>query len=337
MQHSRRLTAGKRALYGVLVGSLALAAVACSSTGGKQEEQQAVGAGAGKANTPEITIAMVTHGAPGDTFWDIIRKGTTAAAAKDNVDLKYSSDPDSGKQVTLIQNAIDSKVDGLAVTLPDPPAIAPAVKKAIDAGIPVVAFNAGYGQYQQTGALSYFGSDEFLAGQTAGKRASADGAKHVLCTIPFQGQVQLEDRCNGVKDTFTGKWDKIYVSGTDMPSVKSTITAKLKQDPSIDFIVSLGAPWTLTTIDAVKESGSKVKVGGVDLNPQIPPKIKSGELRWTVDQQPWLQGYMAIDSLWLYKANGNVLGGGQATRTGPYLIDKSNVDFVSQFAEGGTR
>ena len=78
---------------------------------------------AGKANTPAITVAMVTHEAPGDTFWDIIRKGAEAAAAKDNVTLKYSSDPDSGNQANLIQSAIDSKVDGIAVTLPDPPAL----------------------------------------------------------------------------------------------------------------------------------------------------------------------------------------------------------------------
>jgi simple sugar transport system substrate-binding protein len=145
-------------ILAVLVATLLLAAAACSSSGGKKAEENTATASAGKANTPNMTFAMVTHGAPSDTFWDIIRKGAQAAAAKDNVTLKYSSDPDSGKQATLIQSAIDSKVDGIAITLPDPPAIAPAVKKAIAAGIPVVAFNAGINQYQQTGALAYFGS-----------------------------------------------------------------------------------------------------------------------------------------------------------------------------------
>jgi simple sugar transport system substrate-binding protein len=280
---------------------------------------------------------MVTHGAPGDTFWDIIRKGAQAAAAKDNVTFKYSSDPDSGKQATLIQSAIDSKVDGIAVTLPDPPAIEPAVKKAIAAGIPVVAFNAGIGAYQNSGALSYFGSDEGLAGQTGGKRASDDGAKHVLCVIQFQGQVQLEARCDGVKSAFSGKYDKIYVNGSDLPSVRTTIAAKLKQDPSIDFIVTLGAPIALNAIDAIKDANSKAKLGTFDFNPQIPPKIQSGELQWAIDQQPYLQGYEAIDSLWLNKVNGNVLGGGKPTLTGPFLVDKSNIDVVGKFAEGGTR
>jgi simple sugar transport system substrate-binding protein len=320
-----------------LAAVLLLAAAGCSQTGGRQEEQQTAPAGAGRANTPEMTVQMVTHSAPGDTFWDIIRKGAEAAAAKDNVKFQYSSDPDSGKQATLIQNAIDAKVDAIAVTIPDPPAIAPTVKKAVDAGIPVVAFNAGIDQYQQSGAMSYFGSDESLAGETAGKRASADGAKNLLCVIQFQGQVQLEARCDGVKKTFTGKWQKIYVNGSDLPSVQTTISAKLKQDKSIDFVVTLGAPIALAAIDAIKDAGSSAKLGTFDFNPQIPPKITAGELQWAIDQQPFLQGYMSVDSLWLYKTNGNVLGGGLPTLTGPFLVDKSNIDVVGKFAEAGTR
>jgi simple sugar transport system substrate-binding protein len=331
-RHARR--AGAVALATILLVS----AGACSNTGGKKAAESANSISAGKANTPHITIAMITHAAPGDTFWDIIRKGATSAAGKDNVTLKYSSDPDSGKQATLIQSAIDSKVDGIAVTMPDPPALVPTIKKAIAAGIPVVAFNAGIGAYANSGALSYFGSDESLAGQTGGKRAADDGYKHVLCVVQFQGQVQLEARCDGVKTAFTGgKYDKIYVNGADLPSVRTTITAKLKQDPSIDFIITLGAPIALNAIDAVKDAGSKAKVGTFDFNPQIPPKIESGDLQFAIDQQPYLQGYEAVDSLWLYKVNGNILGGGKPTLTGPFMVDKSNIAVVGKFAASGTR
>jgi simple sugar transport system substrate-binding protein len=78
-----------------LIAGLALITTACSSTGGKQEEVAAPGAAAGRATTPEMTFAMVTHAGPGQTFWDIERKGGEAAAAKDNVKLQYSSDPDA--------------------------------------------------------------------------------------------------------------------------------------------------------------------------------------------------------------------------------------------------
>src|SRR5256714_13988922 len=171
------------AVIAIVVG-LAVALAGCSKSGGKKSEESSGGVGAGKAGTPQITIAMVTHAAPGDTFWDIIRKGAQAASAKDNVTLKYSSDPSSGNQANLIQAAIDSKVDGIAVTLPDPPALAPAVQKAIAAGIPVVAFNAGITAYQPSGGPSYFGSDEGLAGANRGASAGGRGVSRQWCVGP---------------------------------------------------------------------------------------------------------------------------------------------------------
>ena len=74
-------------------------------------------------------------------------------------------------------------------------------------------------------------------------------------------------------------------------------------------------------------------------NARSPSAINSAwcALVWAIDQQPYLQGYLAVDSLWLYKNNGNILGGGQPTLTGPYMVDKSNIEFVGKFAEGGTR
>ncbi|MBG0561446.1 sugar ABC transporter substrate-binding protein [Actinoplanes aureus] len=329
---------GKRTIAVVLAMGLAVAAGACSSSGGKEAEENAEGLSGGKAGTPTMTVAMVTHAAPGDTFWDIIKKGAQSAASKDNVDLKYSADPSSANQATLIQSAIDSKVDGIAVTLPDPPALVPVVKKAIAAGIPVIAFNAGITSFEDSGALAYFGSDESVAGETAGARAAQDGAKHVLCVVQEQGQVQLEARCDGVQKGFGGgQYDKIYVNGRDMPSVQTTIATKLQQDKTIDMIVTLGAPFALASIQAVKDTGSQAKVATFDFNPQIPEQIKSGALQWAIDQQPFLQGYSAVDGLWLYKNNGNVLGGGKATLTGPYLVDKNNVDFVAKFAAAGNR
>ena len=133
--------------------------------------------GGGAGDNSGYTIAMVTHETPGDTFWDKIKSGAQQAATNYGIDLKYSNDPDPGKQATLIQNAIDSKVDGIATTLATPDALAGAVKDANDAKIPVVAFNSGIDQYKDVGALMYFGSDENLAGETAGERIAEAGGK----------------------------------------------------------------------------------------------------------------------------------------------------------------
>ena len=318
----------------ILIAVVALAALAltgCSARGGK------AGAAAAGPASPPMTVAVITHAAPGDTFWDIIRKGAEAAAAKDNVTLKYASDTDGGAQATLVQNAIDSKVDAIAVTLAKPDALAAAGRKATAAGIPVVVFNAGIDNWKADGALGYFGSDDGLAGEQAGKRAAADGAKHLLCVSQEQGHVALEARCDGLRRGFGGRFDKVYVIGTDMPSVRSTVAAKLKQDPSIDLVVTLGAPFGLTAVQAVKDVGSQAKVATFDTNPQVPAAIRSGALQWAIDQQPYLQGYLAVDSLWLQRTNGNVIGGAQAVLTGPYFVDRSNIDRIAAFASRGTR
>ncbi|MDQ0746145.1 simple sugar transport system substrate-binding protein [Streptomyces africanus] len=334
------LPRSRRIVPAVAVAAVAALALAgCSSnSGGKKAEESAGNVAVGKASTPRMTIAMVTHAPSGDTFWDTIRKGAEAAAAKDNVKLIYSNDENAGDQANLVQNAIDQKVDGIAVTLAKPDALKAVVATAEKAGIPVVGLNAGLGAWKQQKLLSFFGQDESVSGQALGSKLNGTGAKHALCVIQAQGDVNLEERCAGVKKTFSGKTDILYVNGTDMPSVKSTITARLKQDSSIDEVVTLGAPIALTAAQSVSESGSKVKIATFDLNKDLVSAIEKGTIQFAVDQQPFLQGYLAVDSLWLYKTNGNFSGGGeQPVLTGPAFVDKSNVDAVAEFAAKGTR
>ncbi|SOE79276.1 monosaccharide ABC transporter substrate-binding protein, CUT2 family [Streptomyces sp. OV198] len=322
-----------------VAAAAALTLAGCSSSsGGKKAAESGAAVSAGKADTPRMTIAMVTHAPSGDTFWDTIRKGAEAAAAKDNVKLIYSNDETAADQANLVQNAIDQKVDGIAVTLAKPDAMKAVVAKAEAAGIPVVGFNAGLSEWKKQGLLSFFGQDESVSGQALGTKLNDTGAKHALCVVQAQGDINLEQRCAGVKKTFSGETDNLYVNGTDMPSVKSTITAKLAQDKSIDEVVTLGAPFALTAAQATSEASSKAKVATFDLNKDLIAAIEKGSIQFAVDQQPYLQGYLAVDSLWLYKTNGNYSGGGeQPILTGPAFVDKSNVDTVAQFAAKGTR
>ena len=316
-------------------GVLAVGIVSCSSTGGKPAGS-GEGGGGGTVDTPRMTIAMITHEVPGDSFWDLIRKGAETAAKKDNIELRYSNDPEAPNQANLVQTAVDSGVDGIAVTLAKPDAMAPAVKAAEAKGIPVVAFNAGADAWSAMGVKEFFGQDEFIAGQAVGERLTADGAKKAICVIQEQGHVGLESRCAGVKDKFPAT-ETLNVNGKDMPSVESTITAKLQQDPAVDYVVTLGAPFALTAVQSAGNAGSKAKIGTFDTNAALVGAIQDGTVQWAVDQQPYLQGYLAVDSLWLYLTNGNVIGGGQPTLTGPAFIDKSNIDAVADYAKGGTR
>jgi simple sugar transport system substrate-binding protein len=159
----------------------------------------------------------------------------------------------------------------------------------------------------------------------------------VLCVIQEQGQVALESRCAGVTEGFKGSTEILNVNSKDMPSVESTITAKLQQDPSVDHVVALGAPIALTAVQSVGNAGSQAKVVTFDTNAALVDSIQKGDVQWAVDQQPFLQGYLAIDALWLYLNNKNLIGGGEPTLTGPSFIDKSNIDAVADLAKSGTR
>jgi simple sugar transport system substrate-binding protein len=318
----------------VVLCSLAL--VACSSTGGKPRDTGSAGGAGGGVDTPRITIAMITHEAPGDSFWDLVRKGAETAAKKDNIELRYSGDPEGPNQANFVQTAVDSGVKGIAVTLAKPDAMKPGVEAATAKGIPVVAFNAGLSDWRAMGVKEYFGQDGYIAGQEAGKRLSSEGAKKVICVIQEQGHVDLEARCAGMKNTFPAT-EVLNVNGKDMPSVEATITAKLQQDPAIDYVVALGAPFAMTAVQSVKNAGSSAKIGTFDTNSALVDAIQGGDVQWAVDQQPFLQGYLAVDSLWLYLNNGNVIGGNQATLTGPSFIDKTNIDAVAAYAKAGTR
>lgn len=315
-------------------GTLMLALAGCSGGGAVKSDGDSSGGGGG--GNSGYTIAMITHETPGDTFWDKIRAGAEQAAKDTGSKLQYSNDPQADKQAQLIQAAVDSKVDGIATTLVTPDALAGSVKAATDAGIPLVGFNSGIDDYQRLGALMYFGSDETLAGQTVGQRLADGGAQHPLCVIQQTGSVALEARCAGVKDKAPGT-ENIQVNGADDSSVVASLQAKLSQDPSIDAIVTLGAPIALDAIKAMDQAGSKAKLATFDLNEDAAKAIKDGKIEFSVDQQPYVQGYMAVTSLYLNIKNGNDIGGGKPVLTGPSFVDQSNIDKILPFTEKNTR
>ncbi len=326
---SKRRTLGLTAM----LLTVAMAVAACG---------QAAAPTAAPADAPtpapatSMTVAMITHEVPGDTYWDIIRAGAQDAAASLGVNLKYSNDPDFTKQAVLVQNAIDSKVDGIAMTAAGPDALIGAVQSANAAKIPVVMFDSGIEDWQRMGAMMYFGSDEYIAGKALGKQIADSGGKHVLCVIHQEGSTALEARCKGVKDGGANT-ENMQVNGADDASVKASVAAKLQQDPSIDYIVAMGAPLALVILQSLDVAGSKAKVATFDLNLDAANAVKEGKITMAVDAQPYLQGYLAVASLYLYKTNGDIIGGGQAVLTGPAIVDASNIDVILPFAKNGTR
>ncbi|GAA0313483.1 sugar ABC transporter substrate-binding protein [Streptomyces polychromogenes] len=334
-----RVRTGVRVVGAVLAAVLGASLAGCSSTGGKRAEERAKAAEAGRpaVSTPRWTFAMVTHAGDGDTFWDIVQKGAKEAAAKDNINFVYSHDDQAQQQAQFVQNAIDQKVDGIIVSLAKPEALKDVVGKAVKAGIPVITVNSGSAQSAEYGALAHIGQDEEIAGEAVGTEMTKRGLKKAVCVLHEQGNVGHEQRCAGAKKTFGGSMENLYVEGTNMPSVQAAMQAKLQADPSIDAVLTLGAPFAPTAVKAKQAAGSKAEVDTFDLNESVARDLKSGALGFAVDQQPYLQGYEAVDLLWLYRYNADVLGGGRPVLTGPQIVTADQAAKLESFIKRGSR
>src|ERR1700733_1463600 len=196
-------------LAAVAVTVLALAACggssSKSSSGGTTTSAVNIAASTGAKNCP-YRFALITHGDNG-SFWSVVYKGAKDAAADLGCTLTetYGSqqqgqaEPDDNAENAQIQNAINAKVSGMAVSDHDPSLMNPTLAKAAAAGIPVVLLNAGCDDTDiaASKALTCVGQPEQLAGAAAGTYFKQLGATNVLCVIHQSGQ-NLLDRCNGI-------------------------------------------------------------------------------------------------------------------------------------------
>ena len=272
---------------------------------------------------------MVTHEAPGDSFWDKVRAGAQAAAAKDNIDLKYSNDPTGPGEATLVQNAVDSKVDGIAVTLLSPDTMKDSMAAAKAAGIPTVAFNTGIKQYKDLGALMYFGSDEDIAGKAVGEKISCPRCQASAVHHPGAGLGCLGSpmrRCAGkrARDREPAGRRQGHSLG-DLHSRREVAAGpvdRLRRDP--------GSADRARRAAVDRGCRQSAKLVTFDLNADVAKQVQDGKILFSVDQQPWLQGYMAVDSLWFYLTNKNDLGGGLPVLTGPSFVDATNIADILQ-------
>jgi simple sugar transport system substrate-binding protein len=330
----------------LLVVVLALGALVLAGCGGGNKNSgnsggQASGGGGKSVNLTQgsgLTIAMVTHSDEG-SFWSVVKKGAQAAAKAEGVKLIWSpSNNDPQKEAQLIDAAVSQKVDGLAVSVPNADAIRGSLQKAKQAGIPIVTLNSGETDYKSLGAITHVGQDEVVAGRAAGARFKSAGVKKVLCIIHEQGNVGLNQRCQGVKEGFGGTVTNLQVKGTaDLATTQTEIKSKLQADKSYDQVIALNPDIAEAAKAGIKAASSSAKLATFDLNPNVIKDIQAGNIEFAVDQQQYLQGYLPIVFLVLYKQNLNTVGGGQPVLTGPGFVDKSNAGTVAKLADAGTR
>jgi simple sugar transport system substrate-binding protein len=306
--------------------------------GGGDDENGAGGDDVELTQEKDVTIAMVTHG-DGGSFWSVAKKGAEAAAEDLGITLRYSeSNNDPEEQAQLIEAAVTEGVDGLAVSAPNPDAIRDAVKTAIDAGIPVITLNSGAEESSSLGAITHVGQTETIAGEGAGAQLKEAGASKIICIIHEQGNVGLNQRCEGASEGFGGEVENLQVAGTsDVSTTLTEIQSKLESDTSIDGVLALNPDIAVAARDAIAGAGSEATLGTFDLSADVIKAIQADEIAFAVDQQQYLQGYLPVVFLTLNKTNLNTVGGGMPVLTGPGFVTKENAAEIEKLAEAGTR
>jgi simple sugar transport system substrate-binding protein len=317
---------------------LALLVAACGSSGNDGGSDSSDGGNVALTQGSDLTIAMVTHSDEG-SFWSVVKKGAEQAAKDQGVKLIWSpSNNDPQKEAQLVDAAISQKVDGLAVSVPNADALKGSLQKARDAGIPIITLNSGLDASKDLGAITHVGQTESIAGEAAGQKLKAAGVKKVLCVIHEQGNVGLDERCSGVKQGFGGEVTNLQVKGTeDISTTQTEIKSKLQADKSYDALITLNPDIAAAAKTAIKGASSQAKLATFDLSPGILKDIAAGNVLFAVDQQQYLQGYLPIVFLKLFKTNANTVGGGQPVLTGPGFVEKSNAATVEKLSGQGTR
>jgi simple sugar transport system substrate-binding protein len=198
--------------------------------------------------------------------------------------------------------------------------------------------NAGDDAWEELGLLGHIGQTEYEAGFAAGQQLAGDGARKVLCINHEVGNVSLDTRCQGLDDAvgrLRGMTQVLGVDPANAEAAKQAITGALNADPGIDAVLALGPAGATVSAEALESLGKlgTMRFGTFDLEPHILGLVRDGEMLFAIDQQPYMQGYLAVTLMVKYIETRAVPGGGQIIRTGPAFVTQENAADVIRLAE----
>jgi simple sugar transport system substrate-binding protein len=282
---------------------------------------------------------VVSH-ATAVPFFVPVRKGVEEAGRLLGVDAVFTGPPgfDVSRQVEFIKAAIASGVDGIGTTMPNADAFNDVVAEALERGIPVVALNA---DAPESGRLAYIGQGNFEAGQSMGReirKLLPDGGHVLLCTHTV-GAFNLEERLRGVKEVLQqseGFTTHVLATSTDLVKASSLIASYYQGHPETRGCFGVDDITGSAIAQVIEREGWKGKVygGGFDLVPDVMNAIQQGTMQFTIDQQPYLQGFQTVMQLYLLK---RFQLSPTDVNTGVAAITEANVETVMKLAAEGYR
>ena len=244
-----------------------------------------------------------------------------------------SANADVGEMVNAMNAAIAAKADAIAVPIVDPKAFDGPIQKALDAGIPVFAYNADAPRGSTNPRLAYIGQDLYLSGYQMGERiASLVDSGTVALFIATPGQLNIQPRLDGAADAIKKSGKKIDVQTIATGATVNEELSKIKsfylghQDVKGMFAVDAGS--TQGVAEVMKESNLPAKGvhgGGFDLLPRTVQLIHDGFLDFTIDQQPYVQGFYTVVEAFTFLASGGLVGPANVN-SGLKFVTKGTVD-----------
>jgi simple sugar transport system substrate-binding protein len=333
-----------RRLAALLVLVLALVLAGCGSTRDVRETRVQVSGTPSSTPAPgapvpdgAVRIAVVTHGPASSKFWAIIRNGVDSAARRLDVLADYQS-PDVfsvERMSELIDQAVATKPDGLVVSIPSDE-LAPAIRRAVKAGIPVVSINSGSDVFRRLGVLVHVGQIEDRAGLEAGRRLADAGVRRALCLNQDTENAGVDARCAGLAKAMreVGGRAGVLPIVDDDPRTPELI-GKAVASERADGVLATNSLGGLAAAKGL--AGQDVKIGTFDLGPDVLKAVERGEIGFAVDQQAYLQGYLPIEMLALRARYGILPAQHDVVATGPNFVTRDNAAQALELSERSIR
>jgi simple sugar transport system substrate-binding protein len=243
---------------------------------------------------------LISHAPDSDSWWNTIKNSIKQAGEDYSVAVDYRNPPsgDLADMARLIEQAAAAGYDGVIVTIADFNVLQGAIGKVTAKKIPLITINSGTPeQSEKLGAIMHVGQPEYAAGKGAGERAKAAGVKSFLCVNHYATNPASFERCRGFAEAIGTDYKKSTLdSGDDPTTIESKVAAYLRQNPGTNGILTLGPTSASPTIKALEKSGQagKLWMATFDLSDDISKGIKSGTVKFAIDQQPYLQGYIPV-------------------------------------------
>jgi simple sugar transport system substrate-binding protein len=243
---------------------------------------------------------LISHAPDSDSWWNTIKNSIKQAGEDYGVEVDYRNPPngDLADMARLIEQAAAQNAAGVITTIADFNVLQGAIKKVTDKKIPLITINSGTtAQSEQLGAIMHVGQPEYEAGKGAGQRAKAAGVKSFLCVNHYATNPASFDRCRGFADAIGADMKKSTIDAGDDPTgIESKVAAYLRQNPKTQAVLTLGPTSAHPTLRALEKAGlsGKIFFATFDLSDEISRGIKDGSIKFAIDQQPYLQGYIPV-------------------------------------------